>query len=316
MKNIITIIFLFLVTTVVWGQSCSTFQGTDPGYVLTAGQLALSGTNSFTGAIGKRYKLNLIAGQSYTITGCSGFGFGTDLEFSIFNYASTILYQVDSDGCGTNDETYTFTAPYTGLYWLLLSENNCDLVCTFGCTGTITVACTTCPATAPAVPAIGQNNPVATDLCADAPLVQNLEGYGGSTSSAYTATGNSASLVSNFCGSIENNSFIKFIASATTAEFEFWIPSCSVGIDGVQFQVFSVTGACATGTWTSVSNGCVNPTGGANSWGKFVATSLTVGNTYYLMFDGFAGNVCDYVVKGVSGLATCPIRPWHGFPSM
>jgi uncharacterized protein YjdB len=312
MKNIITIIFLFLVTTVVWGQSCSTFQGTDPGYVLTAGQLALSGTRSFTGAVGERYKLNLIAGQTYVINGCTGFDgtFSTDLEFSIFNYATASLYQDDNDDCGSdNDETYTFVAPYTGLYWLLLSENDCDIACSFGCTGTVSVTCTTCPSSAPAVPAIGQNNPVATDLCADAPLVQNLEGYGGSTSSAYTATGNAPSLVSNFCGSIENNSFIKFIASATTAEFEFWIPSCSVGVDGVQFQVFSVTGACATGTWTSVSNGCVNPTGGANSWGKFVATGLTAGNTYYLMFDGFAGNVCDYVIKGISGLATCPLDP-------
>lgn len=63
MKNIITIIFLFLVTTVVWGKFCLHFKAQTQVMCLQQGNFALSGTNSFTGAIGKRYKLNLIAGR-------------------------------------------------------------------------------------------------------------------------------------------------------------------------------------------------------------------------------------------------------------
>lgn len=64
-------------------------------------------------------------------------------------------------------------------------------------------------------------NPPAADNCADAPIICDLDGYCGNTTGWYTpdnanigTTGNSQ-----FCGSIENNSWISFIASATTASF-------------------------------------------------------------------------------------------------
>ena len=60
-------------------------------------------------------------------------------------------------------------------------------------------------------------------------------------------------------------------------------------------------------------SGTVTCHGGYNSNALFpsssphliTATNLTPGETYYLMFDGYAGDICDYVVdvaNGVNGL--------------
>src|SRR5690554_8025871 len=74
------------------------------------------------------------------------------------------------------------------------------------------------------------NNPQAGNTCADAVEICDLNGYCGNTSSSYTVNSWSKScgflglgdcgLTGEFCGSIENNSFIKFTADASTVNLE------------------------------------------------------------------------------------------------
>ena len=98
-----------------------------------------------------------------------------------------------------------------------------------------------------------------------------------------------------FCGSIENNSWYKFIADSTTENFNFTTVSGSDCSLGLQAMVFDVTGD---------ANGCCNTfTGMSNCWepgtatpGTVTATGLTTGNTYYLMIDGRFGDICNYTL--------------------
>ena len=65
-------------------------------------------------------------------------------------------------------------------------------------------------------------NPVAGDYCNTATAICNLNGYCGNTSAAYTATvsatnnadENNTPLGNVFCAGIQNNSWLKFMASS------------------------------------------------------------------------------------------------------
>lgn len=123
----------------------------------------------------------------------------------------------------------------------------------------------------------------------------------GSTS-GYTADvpGNISSA---FCGSVENNQWFTFVATSTSATFNIASPTGCTYADGIQAEVYDITkDACGNcNTVTSVSN-CYNP--GVVQSGTVTATGLTVGNTYYLMIDGFAGDVCNY---SISNWAPAPL---------
>lgn len=97
---------------------------------------------------------------------------------------------------------------------------------------------------------------------------------------------------------IEKNSWIRFTAAAAVAVLNVTIGDCFVGgypSGGLQMQIFS-------------SSGCNNfvPVSqfreGSNS---FVVTGqgLTPGQDYYLMIDGFAGDICNYTISTNSGVA-------------
>ena len=164
------------------------------------------------------------------------------------------------------------------------------------------------------------SNPVASDNCGSAPVICNLNGYCGSTSGWFTrdngsiegSTWGGSNVFS--CGSIQNNSWISFVASATTANFNITSSNCSNASTGIQAIVLG-TSACTTFTAKSA---CVG-----NGIGTFAlnATALTVGQTYYIMIDGVDGNDCEYSVQATSGVqtvnintsATVPICPGTNF---
>ncbi len=142
-------------------------------------------------------------------------------------------------------------------------------------------------------------NPAAGNTCAQATPICDLNGYCGSTSSSYTANYWSQ-LNSTFCGSIENNSFLSFVASSSSISFDVWLTSSADGY-GIQIMVFSTSTPC-TGSVTSYT--CWNP-GTATAGPALVsATGLTPGNTYYIMIDGNSGDVCDYIIGANSGIST------------
>ncbi len=148
--------------------------------------------------------------------------------------------------------------------------------------------------------ACGTNTP-ANDFCGSAPQICDLNGYCGNTSGWYTqdngTLGTTTTPAGPFCGSIENNSWVSFIASATTATLNINSYNCAYTTSGIQAQVFSTTN-CSS--FTSKSN-CVSQSTGSGSF-TVTATGLTIGQKYYLMIDGFAGNICDYTVAANTGV--------------
>ena len=136
-------------------------------------------------------------------------------------------------------------------------------------------------------------NPPADDACTNATQICNLENLCGNTSSQYTA----GEVPSGFCGSVENNSWVTFTASASSATLDVEVSNC-LNDDGIQMEIYE-TNDCSN--FTSVSN-CESP--GSVQDFTITATGLTPGQNYYLMIDGFAGDVCDYTVNPGSGVMT------------
>lgn len=134
----------------------------------------------------------------------------------------------------------------------------------------------------------------ASDYCSNATLIQSPEGYCGNTGSQYSvdAPGN---LQNVFCGSIENNSWLQFVAAESDAELNIFVSNCQRGI-GIQMRIYS-TDDCIH--FNPYSN-CWNPAIETN--GVLKATGLTPGKRYYLMIDGYAGDVCDYTISGGKGI--------------
>lgn len=140
----------------------------------------------------------------------------------------------------------------------------------------------------------------AADECVSAPLICDLSGYCGNTSSAYTA-GNTSGLGS-FCGSIENNSWLSFVASSTSASLGFTSGGCQDSNSGIQAVIYA-SNDC--NNFTEVSN-CNSQGSGSGSFTITTNVSLVPGQKYYVMIDGYAGNVCNYTVTAQSGVALTP----------
>jgi gliding motility-associated-like protein len=165
------------------------------------------------------------------------------------------------------------------------------------------------------------------DACANALYICDINGYSAMTSSAYTPDrpgnmhgnnedingvnlpdGTNSGGIFGAAGSwgtgapafdviINNNSWIKFTASATTAVLQVAVYNCYVGnypSGGIQMQIFSGTNCTA---FVPVSNFEENSTGFT-----ITANNLTVGSDYYLMVDGYAGDICGYTITAQSGV--------------
>lgn len=165
------------------------------------------------------------------------------------------------------------------------------------------------------------------DVCATALYICDLNGYSASTSAAFTPDrpcnmrGNNENTsgvdqpdgvntggvfgqggswgtgAPAFDVNINNNSWIRFTAGAATAVLNVTVGNCWKGNypqGGVQMQIFSASGCC---NFTPVSNFEENSTGFT-----ITANSLTIGNDYYLMVDGFAGDICNYTISANSGV--------------
>ena len=143
-------------------------------------------------------------------------------------------------------------------------------------------------------PACG-DNPLADNTCDNATPICNLDGFCGNTSDDYTVDNMSGNLDSEFCGSIDNNSWLSFTASSTSTILIVGVDNCSYA-SGVQMQVYE-SADCNTFVGKST---CFNP--GSAVGGTVVATGLTAGTKYYLMIDGYGGDNCDYVIGAGSGV--------------
>lgn len=152
-------------------------------------------------------------------------------------------------------------------------------------------------------PPCGSMPPASDDLGSSTPLICDLSGYCGNTSSAYTDWSWPA-LDAAFCGSIENNSFFSFVASSSTVSFDLWVSNSSTG-SGIQIMVFSTAGPNNPVT-NHMCNFQLSPSGSAQT---VTTTGLVPGQTYYVMIDGFAGDVSDYVLSAGSGIQVSSLTP-------
>ncbi len=113
----------------------------------------------------------------------------------------------------------------------------------------------------------------------------------------------SVDLDNDFCGSIENNSWFSFVADSTSMTISFEVSNCLSGF-GIQAMVLE-TSDCIN--YTPRSN-CWNPMVEAN--GILFSSGLVVGNTYYIMIDGYAADDCEFIAYRLGG--GLPIE-WAGF---
>lgn len=200
----------------------------------------------------------------------------------------------DDFGASSGSETHTLTTVFGQNYFVYVAyyDNSSNSTGTFSITRTCQPSCST-------------NDP-AGNTCASSVPICDLNGYCGNTSSSYTA--NSWTELSDAFdlygdgASIENNSFISFVAGASTVNLEVYVTSCAVG-DGIQMMIF---GAATCGSGPVTSYVVWNPTYQTN--GIITATGLTPGNTYYLMIDGYSGDDCNYIIgaTALSGV-TIPV---------
>lgn len=179
---------------------------------------------------------------------------------------------------------------------LVLLSISTSLFASTGCGGTGSSGSST---PGPSTPAPScATSPPAGNTCLQATPICDLNGYCGSTASSYTAD-YWCELGQTFCGSsIENNSFLSFVASASTISFNIWVTGNS---NGIQLMVFSAAGNCSGAV---TSHACYYPGSIQSGARTITATGLTPGNTYYIMIDGNGGAVCNYVIGANSGIAT------------
>ena len=210
------------------------------------------------------------------------------------------VIQVFSGGCASGTSLICSNASTTvtemaSLTTLIVGVTYWIRVYHFGATYPTNPTFSICVSPQAVMPNCGVS-PAAGNTCAQATLICDVNGYCGSTAATYTSDSWPA-LSTAFCGSIENNSFIQFVANSSTVSLNVWVTSSTSNL-GIQVMVFS-TPSCGGAVTTHT---CVSPLAPSSSAQPITVSGLTPGNTYYMMIDGYAGDVCNYVIGVNSGI--------------
>lgn len=162
--------------------------------------------------------------------------------------------------------------------------------------------------TPPGMPPCGTNDAPGETVCTATPIC-NLNGYCGQTAASYaadtwpelTAEFESCTDVGYDQGSIENNSFLSFVASSSNISFDTYVYDCAgFGTGGIQLMLFSADN-CSSGPVTAYT--CAYEFQEQNTPHNLTASGLTPGNTYYIMIDGYSGKQCNYSFVATEGVA-------------
>jgi gliding motility-associated-like protein len=194
----------------------------------------------------------------------------------------TSLACVDNTMGGGSESTSLTGLTIGNTYWIRVY----DYYSGFPTNTTFSICVTTPPVAPPcgSSPAAGNSCDIATPIC-------DLNGYCGNTSASYTVD-TWPQLTTAFCGSIENNSFLSFVAASTTVSLNVWETS-TVNNGGIQIMVFSAA-TCGSGPVTSYL--CWNLTYFSPGPNLITIPGLTIGTSYYIMIDGYAGDNCAYTI--------------------
>lgn len=275
------------------GSSCSFTAGSTAGATNTAGVPA-PGCASYSGP-DVWFSVVVPATGAFTVNTNTGTTTDSGMAFYVGTCGSLTLLECDDDDSPNGAMSMISTggqAPGTTIYVRMWDYG--------GGTGTFSICAVENPPTGPC------GLPANNDYCpSPAILTQGPGNFSATTDVTFTAD-QPGNVSSEFCGSIENNSWYQFTATATTATFPITSVTGCVSGFGIQAHVYSVTytAGCCTG-FTSVSN-CYNP--GNTTLGTVTATGLTVGNTYLLMIDGNAGDGCEFTISGWTATGILPVE--------
>ncbi|KAF5040739.1 hypothetical protein DSECCO2_530280 [anaerobic digester metagenome] len=159
-------------------------------------------------------------------------------------------------------------------------------------------------------PPVCAANPPAADIFGQATPICNMASYCGTTSTYY-GEDTPFNLIGGgdcpapddgiFGGTIENNSWLKFEALATSASFNFnVIGGSSACIAGIQVAVLSFN---PTTSQFALKSPCSLSDAGQLGTFTLTASGLTIGEIYYLVIDGYTGDNCDYTIGVNTGVA-------------
>ena len=139
--------------------------------------------------------------------------------------------------------------------------------------------------------------PLPGDNCAQAPILcQDLNGY--------CNTLNNNNVVNNFPGCpanvLNNDEWFGFFAGTTSITIEIVPTNCqgAAGQVGVQAGLYD---GCDGNALATQCNCTANPF-------ILASNSFVVGQIYYIVIDGCAGDICDYTVNVLAG-STLPTPP-------
>ncbi|MBK9336157.1 MAG: SprB repeat-containing protein [Lewinellaceae bacterium] len=159
--------------------------------------------------------------------------------------------------------TATATGLTAGVYSVTATDAN-------GCTATTTAAVTQ-PVTTPA-PA---------NECPNVCIHCDLDGYMGSTA------GYSGQTPPGFCGTVENEQWLGFVATASSVTITATPSNCTIG-NGVQLALYP--------NCTSNSIACNIGLNGGGNTPVSITASVVPGTNYYLLVDGYAGDQCNFII--------------------
>ncbi|HKK68037.1 MAG TPA: hypothetical protein VJ946_07480, partial [Bacteroidales bacterium] len=221
-------------------------------------------------------------GTTYYLYYNDGFVSGSDMSVTCFNSSAI-------------SPIWTASPPYNGSYqpetnlggfnngmdadgtWYICIENATGIY--DGTLSSASITFSSSPSTACGA--------IANDDCFSSPLICDFNGYCGTTSGYYTVPAGQDDDI-NGCGySLNNNSWVEFVPNNSSVSIDVTVSDCADD-SGVQFGVWE---SADCNTFTHVDCGPANPLIGSHTMNF---TGLTVGNSYYLMIDGYAGDVCNY----------------------
>lgn len=132
--------------------------------------------------------------------------------------------------------------------------------------------------------------------CANAPILCDLDGY-----CSQLISNNFQPSPSPFCGQIENSHWLSFIAGSEDIDILVTPFNCLQN-DGMQGHMYR-TDDCSN--FQAISN-CWDPGGLGPIPFTLSASNLTIGERYYILFDGKGGDVCEYLIEVTLGFTTSP----------
>jgi gliding motility-associated-like protein len=219
----------------------------------------------------------------------------------------------NTTGNGGIETINSTTLVYNAQYWIRVHH--------FTSSASANPTFTICVSAPQVEPACSSNSIEPSNGPCLVPKICDLDGFCGSTA-GYHATPTATTLTpysvntwpqlsAAFCGSIENNSFMRFEADASTVQLRIY-GTCASGT-GIQMLAFSYANpALPCGQGNVVSYGCTSPLTFPSPAGGIILTftGMVPGQIYYLMVDGYAGAICDYKIAVVFGVhITATILP-------